>query len=268
MREMRDYQEIEKEIGIKEYQKEFLEDDSKIVIGNYPRGGGKTFLLVNKILKERPRKVLFISWTSMQGLKAFEEKIKELEQHLYNYVYVKDVDIDNINKVIKIIWCDLTQTIIYFKSLLNMYNKNEYYDVIAFNDILPQLDLNAEKYYSVVTLNGTINYITGLRRDIGYHFSGINTLIEENILNETIVNNLYNNNDKDTFIREFDILNEYEPTKKDNEFNKLEVINKQIQELYEEYTSIEKTEKTTIRRDKVLMQIRMLEDMKSKYCID
>ena len=147
MREMRDYQEIEKEIGIKEYQKEFLEDDSKIVIGNYPRGGGKTFLLVNKVLKERPGKVLFISWTSMQGLKAFEEKIKELEQHLYNYVYVKDVDIDNINKVIKIIWCDLTQTIIYFKSLLNMYNKNEYYDVIAFNDILPQLDLNADKYF-------------------------------------------------------------------------------------------------------------------------
>ena len=27
-----------------------------------------------------------------------------------------------------------------------MYNKNEYYDVIAFNDILPQLDLNAKKY--------------------------------------------------------------------------------------------------------------------------
>ena len=43
MREMRDYQEIEKEIGIKEYQKEFLEDDSKIVIGNYPRCGGKLF---------------------------------------------------------------------------------------------------------------------------------------------------------------------------------------------------------------------------------
>ena len=53
---------------------------------------------------------------------------------------------------------------------------------------------------------------------------------------------------------------------KTKEFNKLEVINKQIQELYEEYMSIEKTEKTTIRRDKVLMQIRMLEDMKLKYC--
>ena len=99
MREMRDYQEIEKEIGIKEYQKEFLEDNSKIVIGNYPRGGGKTFLLVNKILKEKPRKVLFISWTSIQGLKSFEEKIKELEQYLYNYI--KDVRIDNNNKIIK-----------------------------------------------------------------------------------------------------------------------------------------------------------------------
>ena len=85
---------------------------------------------------------------------------------------------------------------------------------------------------------------------------------------KNIVNNLYNNSNKGIFNREFDILNEYEPTKKDNEFNKLEVINKQIQELYEEYTSIEKTEKTTIRRDKVLIQIRMLEDMKSKYCID
>ena len=266
MREMRDYQEIEKEIGIKEYQKEFLEDDSKIVIGNYPRGGGKTFLLVNKILKEKPREVLFISWSSLQGLKSFEEKIKELEQYLYNYI--KDVRIDNNNKIIKINWCDLTQTIVYFKSFLNIYNKNEYYDIIAFNDILPQLDLKAKKYYSVVTLNGISNYITGLRKDIGYHSRGINTLIKENILNETIVNNLYNNTNKGTFIREIDILNEYEPTKKDNEFNKLEVINNQIQELYEEYMSIEKTEKTTIRRDKVLMQIRMLEDMKSKYCID
>ena len=266
MREMRDYQEIEKEIGIKEYQKEFLEDDSKIVIGNYPRGGGKTFLLVNKILKEKPREVLFISWSSLQGLKSFEEKIKELEQYLYNYI--KDVRIDNNNKIIKINWCDLTQTIVYFKSFLNIYNKNEYYDIIAFNDILPQLDLKAKKYYSVVTLNGISNYITGLRKDIGYHSRGINTLIKENILNETIVNNLYNNTNKGTFIREIDILNEYKPTKKDNEFNKLEVINKQIQELYEEYMSIEKTEKTTIRRDKVLMQIRMLEDMKSKYCID
>ena len=143
MREMRDYQEIEKEIGIKEYQKEFLEDDSKIVIGNYPRCGGKTFLLVNKILKERPKKVLFISWTSMQGLKVFEEKIKELEQYLYNYT--KDVRIDNNNQIIKINWCDLTQTMVYFKSFLNIYNKNEYYDIIAFNDILPQLDLKAKK---------------------------------------------------------------------------------------------------------------------------
>ena len=138
MREMRDYQEIEKEIGIKEYQKEFLEDDSKIVIGNYPRCGGKTFLLVNKILKERPKKVLFISWTSIQGLKSFEEKIKELEQYLYNYT--KDVRIDNNNQIIEINWCDLTQTMVYFKSFLNIYNKNEYYDIIAFNDILPQLD--------------------------------------------------------------------------------------------------------------------------------
>ena len=54
--------------------------------------------------------------------------------------------------------------------------------------------------------------------------------------------------------------------KETKEFNKCEVIDKQIQELYEEYISIEKTEKTTIRRDKVLMQIRMLEDMKVKYC--
>ena len=148
MREMRDYQEIEKEIGIKEYQKEFLEDDSKIVIGNYPRGGGKTFLLVNKILKEKPRKVLFISWTSIQGLKSFEEKIKELEQYLYNYT--KDVRIDNNNKIIEINWCDLTQTMVYFKSFLNIYNKNEYYDIIAFNDILPQLDLNAKKYFTSI----------------------------------------------------------------------------------------------------------------------
>ena len=38
MREMRDYQEIEKEI---------LKDHSKIVIGNYSRCDGQTFLLVN-----------------------------------------------------------------------------------------------------------------------------------------------------------------------------------------------------------------------------
>ena len=74
---------------------------------------------------------------------------------------------------------------------------------------------------------------------------------------------MFNNKNVEYIEDEEDYVNKNTQTK---EFNKCEVIDKQIQELYEEYISIEKTEKTTIRRDKVLMQIRMLEDMKVKYC--
>ena len=51
-REIRDYQKEFTKIKLKDYHIEFLEDKSKIVIGNYPRGGGKTFLLVAKVIKE------------------------------------------------------------------------------------------------------------------------------------------------------------------------------------------------------------------------
>lgn len=49
------------------------------------------------------------------------------------------------------------------------------------------------------------------------------------------------------------------------DFDKEKIINSQIEELYREFISIDKTEKTTIRREKVLEQIKILEDMKLKY---
>ena len=265
MREMRDYQELYDKIGLKKYQKEFLEDESKIVIGNYPRGSGKTFLLVNKVLKNKPKNVLFLSWTKKQGFDIFYDKIKEIENCLKEYVL--DIRISKKENKIEINWKDLYRTNIVFESFLSLDRCNNiYYDMILFNDILPQLDLKSNKYISVVTMNCVPNYIHGCRKDISYHTIGIKELLEEKLISEKHIEECKKY--KNSFIKELDIHNEYDILfkKESKEFNKLEVINKQIQELYEEYMSIEKTEKTTIRRDKVLMQIRMLEDMKVKYC--
>ena len=53
-----------------------------------------------------------------------------------------------------------------------------------------------------------------------------------------------------------------------SDINIKEIIEQQIKELYKEFINIEKSDNTTIRREKVLKQIELLELMKEKYYKD
>lgn len=261
MREERNYQKLE----LREYQKKFILDDNHIVMGNISRNGGKTFLLMLKVLHDRPRKVLFID-DNANKFKSFGEKLKEIlsmEDEIKNKIEYLSIK----QNLITIRYKDGDQTEI-FNYKNEEFKHITYCDMALFNDCLPQLDIKADKYIATFSIPYPIMNIFPNRKDIGYHTVGIKELCDSQIFNIDLVDRMKKDIDNDyMFYREIDIFNEYKDINNNIDedlFNKKDIIRQQIQKLYEEFSSIDKTEKTTIRREKVLQQIIMLEKLQEE----
>lgn len=256
MREERNYQELK----LREYQRKFVEDDNRIVMGNISRGGGKTFLLMLKVLYEKPQRVLFIDYYASK-FRIFSDKLKEIlsmEDEIKNKIEYLSIKQNSIT----IRYKDGNQT-----EIFNYQSEEFKYitccDMALFSDCLPQLDIKAKKYIATFSIPYPIMNIFPNRKDIGFHTVGIKELCEENILDVDIIKKLKKDIHSDyMFYREIDIFNEYKDIIEIKEFSKTDIIKQQIQELYKEFVNIDKTEKTTIRREKVLQQIMMLEKLK------
>ena len=177
------------------------------------------------------KKIIICNWDRGKG-KTYSIIRKIKNNKINKAVIVTNLKKSIVEEEIKEIYTDKIIKIIHPDSLNNDFKGNSNIDAIFFDEYIPS--------------SKEINY-----------------LIEPTLKQNGQIFIMFNYKNIEYIEDEEDYVDKNTKTK---EFNKYEVIDKQIQELYEEYISIEKTEKTTIRRDKVLMQIRMLEDMKVKYC--
>ena len=66
-----------KKLIFTEWQKDIIEDESKIIMANISRGGSKTFLLANKVLQDKPKTVQYIN-SNIGQLKILKDRFEEM----------------------------------------------------------------------------------------------------------------------------------------------------------------------------------------------
>lgn len=195
---------MENKLILKEWQTDIVRDDSKIIMANISRGGGKTFLLANKVLQDKPKTALYIN-SNKDGLYFFRQTFIE--------IFRLDETIEESTKTYCFNFDKLT---IEFKTgeTITIYDNNTIpqdanVDMVLFDDGLPQLDIKAKKYISAFTIKHPIMNLFNCRKDIGYYAVGIKKLIESDYLTkEQILDTKKDVGDLD-FDKYFDLCNEY-----------------------------------------------------------
>lgn len=223
---------------------------SKTIIGNFSRGLGKNYTIACKILYERPKKVMFVDGSTRQFLllsEKFDEILRE-NGHINNLIK----SIIRRDDMIKINFINGDDVHIYNYLKISQVDT---YDMVIYNDILPNEHIESNRYLCMVSMN-----YKDLRNSfdcyrVALYEAGIKVGLENNLIDENFIKEV--KEDDNYFKNELDILNEYDSLFKYDNF-----YDEQIKELMIEYASTPKKENTTMTRDKILQQIKMLKDMK------
>ena len=194
---------MKKELILKQWQKDIVEDESKIIMANISRGGSKTFILANKVLYEKPNIVLYIS--NSKELKLFEEQ--------FNEIFKLD---DDIRESVEYFECNPTHILIRFKTkaTIMIYKedtipKDVEIDMVLFDDCLPQLDIKADNYVSIFTIKYPIMNLFNCRKYISYYVIGIKKLEESGYLTKEQIKDTKQDIGELDFDKYFDLCDEY-----------------------------------------------------------
>lgn len=253
-----------------DYQKEIVENTSATtIIGNMPRGGGKDYILACKVLYERPRVCLYMSWTRSQ-FRPLGEKLKEifkLEKRFKNEIKLFHESEDKI----KIVFNNGDITEIYSYNSLKQNDKslNTYVDMVLYSSCLPQFDIKSKKHIAMVSIS--YSWLKNMYpcREIEIYNIGLRELIQNNLTTKDWLDEVKKDTSELNFRQEFDLFEEYEEifgvqddNKKKSKIDKDSFYDIQIEELMEEYAETPKNRNTTLTRENILKQIQMLQDIR------
>lgn len=251
-----------------EYQRKIVENTSaKMIVGNFSRNTGKSYTMACKILHDRPSLVFFVANSDSQ-FKSLQEKFKEV------FSMDRDVNSDILyfgesKAKIEITFKSGEKTIIYnyrqFKTDDSMHRKIP--NLLLYSDCLPVDNIRGEQIISMVTMP-----VRDLKRFFGLTGvlvvnAGLKELYENKLMNKECIDELKEGKSR-FFIEDIDLFNEYETIfEKEIEIkvNKIEWIDKQIEDLMNEFSGIAKNERTTMTREKILGLIENLMKLKSNY---
>jgi hypothetical protein len=253
-----------------DYQKEIVENVSTTtIIGNMPRGGGKDYILACKVLYERPRVCLYMSWTRSQ-FRPLGENLKGIlksEKIFNNEIKYFHEDKDYI----KLIFNNGEITEVYNYNSLKQEDKllNTYVDMVLYSNCLPQFDIKSKKHIAMVSISYSWLRNMFPCKDIKVYNIGLKELIQNNLTTKEWLDEIKKDDNKLNFRQEFDLFEEYEEifsvqddNNKKNKINKENFYNIQIEELMQEYADTPKNRNTTLTRENILKQIQMLQDIK------
>ncbi|MDP4146638.1 MAG: hypothetical protein Q8936_19540, partial [Bacillota bacterium] len=224
--------------------------------------------LACKVLYERPKIGFYMSMNNSQ-FRVLQEKLREI----FNFEKRFKDEISFVHedrKYIKLVFSNGEISEIYnYNTLKNgdeLHSKE--IDMVLYSDCLPQFDIRAKKHISMVSIPYTWLAKLYPCRPVKVYNVNLKQLIENHMTSEEWLSQHKKDDDKN-FRKEFDLFDEYDELIIDNkicEDNKeLDFSNfydMQIQELMEEYTETPKNRNTTLTRENILKQIKILQDMK------
>lgn len=251
-----------------EYQRKIVENTSaKMIVGNFSRNAGKTYTMACKVLYDRPSLVFFVANNDSQ-FKSLQDKFKEV------FSMDRDVNSDILHLKESKVKMEITfksgeKTIIYnyrqFKTDDYMHRKTP--NLLLYSDCLPVDNILGEQIISMVSMP-----VRDLKRFFGLTGvlvvnAGLKELYENKLMNKERIDELKEGKDR-FFISDIDLFNEYEiifEKEIEVKINKIEWIDKQIEDLMNEFSGIVKNERTTMTREKILGLIENLMKLKSNY---
>lgn len=255
--------ECERNFKLFDWQEEIINDDSSRMLLNIPKGGGKSFLLFNKILKDKPKDVIYIGTRKM--FYNFSKKIEEIKTLsnicnsiiINNRITIKTMD----NKYINIIqYSDIKDASHY---------SNEEVDLVIWDDIhinsslinytLENIfEIKAKKYICTTTQNTMKLRSNYILCDWKLYEIGLKTLLYYNLCNRKYILDI---RDKfpEKYEDEYNILNENIMFKENIEICEL------IKRLLCEYSKIGGSQNNTMYRENILNQILKLQQIESNY---
>lgn len=251
-----------------EYHRKIVENTSaKMIVGNFSRGAGKSYVMACKVLYDRPSLVFFVANNDSQ-FKSLQDKFKEV------FSMDRDVNSDILyfgesKAKIEITFKSGEKTIIYnyrqFKT--DDYIQRKIPNLLLYSDCLPVDNILGEQIISMVSIP-----VRDLKRFFGLTGvlvvnAGLKELYENKFMDKECIDELREGRDR-FFGEDIDLFNEYEMIfgkEIETKLNKIEWIDKQIEDLMNEFGGIVKNEKTTMTREKVLGLIENLIKIKANY---
>ena len=251
-----------------EYQRKIVENtNAKMIVGNFSRNAGKSYTMACKILHNRPSLVFFVANSDSQ-FKSLQEKFRE--------IFSMDRE---VNSELQCISHSNEKTTITFINgeIVNIYNyrkfKTDDYmhrktpNLLLYSDCLPMDNILGEQIISMVSMP-----VRDLKRFFGLTGvlvvnAGLKELYENKLMNKECIDELREGKDR-FFGEDIDLFNEYEMIfgkEIETKLNKIEWIDKQIEDLMNEFGGIAKNERTTMTREKVLGLIENLIKIKANY---
>lgn len=249
---------------LKDYQREFVESEKKITIGNFSRRAGKSFTQVAKILYDRPRYCYYVG--SYSGWSNFQKLFDEIRRLLGESLCITTFNSCS-NHIIIRYKCDDVVTIYNYAKLesdsMRGVKKPDVVDMTIFDDCLPICTIPSRKYISMVSMS-QLNSVLYRNKDIKIIECGLKRLSEDKIFNLKQLSNFKDINAK-SFDREMDILNEFDSIfeKEKPEKSLTEILDEQLEETIKELADIPKTSNTTITRMNLVNIIKGLQNLKN-----
>lgn len=253
-----------------DYQEEFINAKEKLVIGNFARGLGKTFSLVNKIIKEKPKRVLWISPSYRICANNFHINIRNIEN--ISYDVIKGYANIEYNYNLK------NKTFIKFIGI-NESVKGEKADLVIIEDCIFENDKIIKDLYSICNCKQIIYTLTENNSDKHLNKMYYNARIIEVDGFTAINKNVFNLNksklfdmDDESYFNEFAILDD----KNSDKFatildffkeykSKTNWFKEKIKELQNEYDSTPRCKNTLMTRKDIINLMETISALPEKF---
>lgn len=238
---------------MRDYQKEFIESEEIITIGNYSRQMGKSFALIGKIFYEEPRVCFYIS--NYLNVNVFERFLKYIIE-VFKECGVDLVESVNLSRdlaiVIKYKNGNITHIYDYCKMIKierRGMNLPSMCDLAVFDEVLPMLNIPSRKYISTLSTNANLQdlfpkYLNKSVKIINY---GLKKGIESRAFERLDVANMKNLMSEKNFRREIDILDEYKEV-----FDCEQTLEKHFKDCLDDFKKT-KLDDVKSRREKILI---------------
>ena len=249
-----------------EYQKKIVENDkAKVIVGNFSRCAGKSYTMACKVLYDRPSLVFFVANSDNQ-FKSLQDKFNEI-MAFDEYVKSDISCIVYLKEKIKITFTngEITNIYNYRQFKTDNYMKRKTPDLVLYSDCLPTDNILGEQIISMVSM--PINDLSRFFacQEVLVVNAGLKELYDNRLMNKECIDDSKAINEI-KFKEDIDLFNEYESIfGEEIKLNKVEWIDKQIDELMNEFSGTVKNERTTMTREKILGLIENLMKLKSNY---
>lgn len=259
------------ELKLYDFQREMVDNKDSFILCNWSKGLGKTYTIVNKIIKDKPKYVIV---DSLGDLTSYREKLDDI-LHCNSFLF-KDIEsLSLMNNCIKIKYKDGSKTtIVTLKDINRGVIPTEFVDLIVFDGILPYD--NGYKSKQVISMITTNNYDGKLQKlfpKIVIKEYGLSTIKKYNILDNDFINHM-KENDLNRYYNEIDITSEPSKIKtentKRNRYEEIMLSYRVTQEnkfyidtlikLEEEYDKLPSSKDTVLTRQNLLKMIMQVKD--------